>query len=416
MSSFIRYGSHMTADGRRTERIKQRITAGGETRYDVRVRIAGQQVEKTFVRKKDATAWLNQTLVDAQTGVAVVPSKGKETFEAYFTRWMARGGTRGNFAPKTRALYEDLYRLHLAPTFASKALGSIRPDTVADWFGVKRQDKPLMAAKSYRLLSTVMKSAVKDKLIGFNPCQVDGAGQEHTAERPLIGADDARDLADTIAPPLRALVLTATFGQLRLGELLGLHVTDIDLGGHRIHVERQAVEVRGVRTVTAPKTKAGVRPVNVPPALSIELAAHIDAFCPQDVPQPRWLFATMTGRPYYRWETSEAWVAARAAVNEKRAEAGLPGIPPNLHLHDLRHAGLTLVAQGGATVKELMRRGGHASPAAALRYQHAAESRDQEIANQLDSLMTSKRSDSGGQVRPVSAEGSVRDGGRIRKL
>jgi integrase len=53
---------------------------------------------------------------------------------------------------------------------------------------------------------------------------------------------------------------------------------------------------------------------------------------------------------------------------------------PDLHFHDLRHAGLTLSAQSGLTVAEVMRRAGHVSTQAAMRYQHAAEERDAEIA------------------------------------
>ena len=42
-----------------------------------------------------------------------------------------------------------------------------------------------------------------------------------------------------------------------------------------------------------------------------------------------------------------------------------------LRFHDLRHTGNTLVAATGATPRELMARMGHASPRAALIYQHA---------------------------------------------
>lgn len=40
----------------------------------------------------------------------------------------------------------------------------------------------------------------------------------------------------------------------------------------------------------------------------------------------------------------------------------------------------------GASTKELMARGGHASPGAALRYQHATEDRDRALANALVEL------------------------------
>ena len=63
--------------------------------------------------------------------------------------------------------------------------------------------------------------------------------------------------------------------------------------------------------------------------------------------------------------------------------AGLPPVRP----HERRHTGATLAAATGASTKELMRRIGHASAAAALIYQHATDNRDDEIARALDGLL-----------------------------
>jgi hypothetical protein len=54
-----------------------------------------------------------------------------------------------------------------------------------------------------------------------------------------------------------------------------------------------------------------------------------------------------------------------------------------LRFHDLRHTGNTLAAATGASTKELMVRMGHASPRAALSYEHATQGRDQAIAQAL---------------------------------
>jgi integrase len=82
---------------------------------------------------------------------------------------------------------------------------------------------------------------------------------------------------------------------------------------------------------------------------------------------------------------NRVWQRARHAIGR-----------PDLHYHDLRHSGLTWSAASGASVAELMRRGGHANPTAALRYQHATEDRDRVIADALAELAA-------GQVTPVSA-------------
>ncbi len=59
---------------------------------------------------------------------------------------------------------------------------------------------------------------------------------------------------------------------------------------------------------------------------------------------------------------------------------------PDLRFHDLRHTGAVLAAQTGATLAELMGRLGHATPQAALRYQHAAAGRDAAIAVALSRI------------------------------
>jgi len=67
------------------------------------------------------------------------------------------------------------------------------------------------------------------------------------------------------------------------------------------------------------------------------------------------------------------------AWNRTRRAVGLP----DFHFHDLRHTGNMLAAASGASTKELMARLGHASPRAALIYQHATRERDATIASAL---------------------------------
>jgi hypothetical protein len=63
----------------------------------------------------------------------------------------------------------------------------------------------------------------------------------------------------------------------------------------------------------------------------------------------------------------------------------------------------TLAAASGATTKELMYRMGHASPTAALRYQHATRDRDAVIAAALGQLMTGHQA----TVTPLHTPGAT---------
>lgn len=86
-----------------------------------------------------------------------------------------------------------------------------------------------------------------------------------------------------------------------------------------------------------------------------------------------------------------------ARWREATAAAGVPA----LHFHDLRHTGNTFAAATGASTKESMARMGHASPRAALIYQHATRERDDAIAQALSDMV--KRTRPGPPVVPESS-------------
>jgi integrase len=61
-------------------------------------------------------------------------------------------------------------------------------------------------------------------------------------------------------------------------------------------------------------------------------------------------------------------------------------LPPDIHVHDLRHTGNTFTAETGASLAELMNRMGHSSTRAAQVYLHTREERGHQIAASLDRM------------------------------
>jgi len=83
-------------------------------------------------------------------------------------------------------------------------------------------------------------------------------------------------LTDAIEPRFRALVLTATFTGLRLGELRALRRSNLDLLHATVRVVEQLQELAdGTLVLGPPKTDAGVRTVAIPKVLIPELEAHL---------------------------------------------------------------------------------------------------------------------------------------------
>jgi integrase len=104
---------------------------------------------------------------------------------------------------------------------------------------------PVTAAKAYRLLKSIMATAVDDGLIRRNPCRIKGASVEKSPDRPLLTVSQVYALADAVDRRYRALILLACFCGLRWGELAGLQRADIHCNPRTVRVSRQLCEVPG---------------------------------------------------------------------------------------------------------------------------------------------------------------------------
>ncbi|CCH77760.1 Putative prophage phiRv2 integrase (fragment) [Nostocoides japonicum T1-X7] len=188
-----------------------------------------------------------------------------------------------------------------------------------------------------------------------------------------------------------AAVHVAAWSGLRGGELFALARRDVDLTRGTLRVRRALVELVGKPTTYGPpKSEAGNRLVHLPRSVVDVLADHMDTYTG---PSPDALvFATPAGRPLPRSRRSEMFGRARRAAGR-----------PDLRWHDLRHTGATLAASTGASIRELQRRMGHSTIAAAMRYQHATDERDALLAERLDSLAAP-----GGNVVPLGSRPAAR--------
>ena len=131
-------------------------------------------------------------------------------------------------------------------------------------------------AKAYRLLKAILNTAVDDGLIRRNPCRVKGAGQEKSAERPVLTVSQVFALADATDKRYRALVLLAVFTSLRWGELAALRRSDIDIQARTVRIARQLNERDGGGFAFGPpKSEAGRRIVALPELITPDLAAHV---------------------------------------------------------------------------------------------------------------------------------------------
>lgn len=353
----------------------------------------------TFGAKIDAEAWLTDRRreidrelwsppASPEQSVAAkrVKKAAAEKFRDYSERWLATRTVRGRpLRPRTVAHYEQVLADHLLPTFGARAVRDITMQQVDRWYADTLADRPTQRAHAYSLLRTILETArTRDRLIEVNPCLIRGAGTARRVSKtkPATLAELAT-IEAAMPERYRLIIPLAAWCALRYGELVELRRGDIELTKRKrdgidvtegvVRVRRAVIRVKGGFEVGDPKSDAGIRDVAIPPhivpAVVAHLAEHVgpagDAL----------LFPARSGGHLQPSSFQRHYYKARAAAKRD-----------DLRLHDLRHTGATAAAQAGATTAELMARIGHSTPAAAMRYQHAAAGRDRVIADALSKL------------------------------
>jgi integrase len=295
----------------------------------------------TFDTETDAARWLRLTEAEMIRGDWFDWASGEVPLAEYAAKWIAE---RAGLAPRTVVMYETLLRLHISPGLGSVELGALTPGRVRAW----RSD--LLAsgvgaptvAKSYRLLRSVLNTAVDDELIRRNPCRIKGAGSEPSPERPVATAVQVFALAEAMPDRWSAFVLLGATTSLRWGELLALTRGDVDLDERVVRVTRAVSEVRGELVIGPPKSEAGKRTVALPEAIVPALRMHLDTYAESG--QRGRVFVGEKGATMRRGNFQVIWAKAIKAA----------GLPKGFHIHDLRHTGNTWAADSGASLRDLM--------------------------------------------------------------
>ena len=136
----------------------------------------------------------------------------------------------------------------------------------------------MTVAKAYRLLHTIMNTAVEDGRIRRSPCRIKGAGQEYSDERPVVPVPVLVELLGDVPERYRALLLLATFANLRFGELAGLRRGAVDLDQCEVRVRKATAETGDGRLIDDDLSRAGIRSVSFPRDIAPGLAGHLERF------------------------------------------------------------------------------------------------------------------------------------------
>ncbi len=327
---------------------------------------AGREHARHFARKTDAQRWLDEVTTSVVTGNYIDPRNAGTLLSTYAAEWEKIQVGRSS----TLTVIDNAIRLHINPLLGDKRIASIRQSDIQGF--VKSLEGKELAAGTvrniYETLGRIFASAVDDRVIASSPCRRIRLPKGVQGEVEPLTLAQVRAL-EVAMGKLGAAVITLAGSGLRIGELLGLDVSDVDFFRGTIRVERQRSQSG---EVTPPKSKSSARTVPVGRTVIDALAAFLNAGKRHTGP----LFLDALGGPltYRQWKP--LWKRATVAANV------------NATAHSLRHFYASALIGGGASVKQVQTVLGHASPVVTLKvYAHLWPGDDDRTRSIIDAIL-----------------------------
>lgn len=340
----------------------------------------GREHARHFTRKVDAQQWLDEVTASIVTGQYVDPKAGRMTFMEYAERWRKVQVHR----PSTAAHFKHLLDRHVYPTLGPRPLATILPSDIQAW--VKRLSAGDAAAKrkplapstvgvAHSIVSSIMKSAVRDRRLASNPCEGTRLPEVEKTKVVPLSTEQVRAVTEAMPERLRAAVTLAAGTGMRQGEVFGLTVDRLNMLRREVTVDRQLLTVIGAKPrLGPPKTKASNRVIPLPQTVVDALALHLKRF-PANA---EGFVFTLDDEPVSRQRQGHAW---RPAVKTA-------GLPKGTGFHALRHYYASLLIRYGESVKTVQARLGHASAAETLdTYSHLWPDSDDRTREAVDSVL-----------------------------
>lgn len=345
-------------------------------------------------RKSEVQAWRVQKLKELQDGTLVEPSR--ETLGQFLDRWLETV-VQHEVKPATVQNYREMVEFYLKPGLGAVPLQKLTPPQIQAFYHQLLTSPPPRAKDRGRTLSPrtvqlvhavlhrALGQAVQWGLLARNPAD---AVKKPRVERKEFTALTPEQVAQFLEAArddrLHALFTLAVLTGLRLGELLALRWSDIDLEAGTVTVAR-TLEKDGPRwTFGEPKTKSSRRTVDLPaPAVAALRQWHREQAKERLMVGEAWadpdlVFTTKIGTPLLPGNVRNRH------FHEILEKAGLPKI----RFHDLRHTYATLMIAGGVGAKVLQELLGHSRVGITLDiYTHTLREQKKEAVQKVEALL-----------------------------
>jgi integrase len=347
-------------------------------RYRARYRDStGKEHLKRFALKRDAQRWLDTETSKLQTGTWVAPRTAKMTMTEWCTTWLAGyAARRPNTVRQARVQVAKI-----SDAFGDRRLDSIRPSEIRSWLVELKEagHADSYIAVLHTRLSQILSDAVHDGVLGRSPASRRTSPRTGKPRPYVATTGQVWALHDAIPERYQAAILLGAFAGLRVAEVCGLRVQDVDFIRGVIHPVQQwpAEEL---------KTEISRTPIPIPHDLALMLSAHVERF------STAWVMTNEAGRQLHPQDI-------RRVIRDVRGQ--VQGLPNGFRFHDLRHYYASLLINAGLDVKVVQARLRHASAKTTLdTYGHLWPDSDETTRAAVEGVLEGRGGTSAANMRP----------------
>ena len=331
---------------------------------------------------------LNTALQEQKQGI--LAAGPQQTVAHYLNYWLEEVH-KVTLKVSTYALYRRHLDNHILPSPGHIQLRKLTADQVQAF--CSQMSKNGLKSGTVRPVHTILDAALQDavrwKRLTINVCETVKLPRHTQREVQPLDQEQARRLLDAArGSRLDCILIVALTTGMRLGEILALRWSDIDLEVRVLQVRHTVDYIKGHGWVeTEPKTEHGRRSLLLPQVTVDALKAHRTSQLEVRLKAgTRWkeqglVFPNRDGGYFRR-------PRLYAIFKQLLQEAHLP----DMHFHDLRHSAATILLSMGVPAKVVQEILGHGNISTTMNiYGHVFPSMHRDAMDEMDDFFRERK-------------------------
>jgi integrase len=344
--------------------------------------VEGGRLTKSFTTQREASAWLRDTIRQAEEGLGY--HANKTLLKDFLEAWLQTKSSRLRLS--TQEQYRRVVKIYLTPGLGKLKMSEVNAARVQAFYDA------LLAGgtgkRTIEIVHTVLHGALSHArrigLASSNAAELVEVPRPEKHEMQIWDESEVSQFLAGVAGDGAFYRLAFSTG-MRRGELIGLKWSDLDWQTGMLQIRRQVYEPQGGGwRFQEPKTARGKRAIRLGPGLLESMRAHFITIIPgmMSFAGDKWqdhdlIFPCTKGTPRNGYEVTKKF-------QRLAGELGLPVI----RFHDIRHTCASLLLAHGEPPMRVAAILGQSVPVLLETYAHFIPDDSDRAATLMDEITT----------------------------